>query len=147
MTTASAPSDPHRWVSYTTGSLTLDASGAHLTNLDAAGTSFGARPNGVTNEGTQIFSDRMWSFPSPTPTSFVVTHPFDPDRPDKLGLRIELATGQTEFTALSWGNGRVAGTLRCANGVLYGFLDDGSVLFIRLSQDSFTPPPGPTIPH
>ena len=90
--------------------------------------------NGKFLEGTgkQMFSDRSITVQVPSnPSSGGIdlkpskTYRFNPEKADKLGIRIDIETGQTTFTLLTWGSGQSKADLRCANGVLYGFFDGG----------------------
>lgn len=90
--------------------------------------------NGKFLEGTgkQMFSDRSITVQVPSnPSSGGIdlkpskTYRFNPEKADNLGIRIDIETGQTIFTLLSWGGGQSKADLRCANGVLYGFFDGG----------------------
>src|SRR5262249_15260322 len=97
-------------VSYTTGHLVLDGSQQRLTNLDDAGQQFRNIRNNAC-DGFQLFSDRLWKI---TPAgSSTKTGPFDPDHADKLGLQIDVQTGHTTLTLLSWGKSQYSGDLRC----------------------------------
>lgn len=76
--------------------------------------------------GSQYFSDRLGENDAP----------FNPNQTDQLTLQIDIMTAQVTVTLLSQGNRSLTGEFRCANGMLYGFFDDGTAAVISLSEHS-----------
>jgi hypothetical protein len=71
-----------------------------LTNLDDTGKKFRSTKV-MTCDGVQLFSDPQWSIPNDDSPLPLKSGPFDPDRPDELGVQIEIQTGRTTITLAS----------------------------------------------
>ncbi len=102
----------------------------------------------------QQFSDRivpkgLTKCAGPCPTPSGPTMPsrmqrFNEDRLDKLGVSMDVATGNTTLTLYSWDNAIVRLTPTCENGMFYGYADGKLYAMTgRLTRPIPTPGPKP----
>ena len=84
-------------------------------------------------DGTQYFSDRIWSEPAPPGGLFGTPHPFNPHATDKLRIGFNLGLlatyGNLTYTLLSWGNASATVTPQCQGNYMYAFLNDQMLTF------------------
>lgn len=90
-------------------------------------------PPRFTGEGTQSFSDRVWTEPPPPDGLFGVAHPFSPYAQDKLRVSFNLnpllGHNDLTYTLLSWGNASSTVKPQCQGNYLYAFLNDQMLVF------------------
>lgn len=123
------------FVSYTNGTLSLDSGGKLFRG-----------------KGKQIFSNRTWKcppIPDPpgTPPSFD-TRPiqiFNPDAADDVAVDIDIETGHMTLTLPTGDNAQDTADLRCSNGILYGFFNQGfgTGILLSLKTDVINAPSPP----
>src|SRR5579862_9650101 len=106
--------------SYATGSLAL--SGGKLTGT-----------------GSQLFSDRLYAWPSNGGGLNFATYPFNPFQADNLGVSIDPATGNVTLTLKSWGNKTVTFSTVAdpGSGTIYGFGGSPRTMEVLSLQDRF----------
>lgn len=116
------------WAQYTTG--TLRYYPGHFVG-------FFYLPARFYGDGTQSFSDRIWTEPPPQGGLFGVEHPFSPYAKDKLRVSFNIgglvinggSYGDLTYTLLSWGNASATVTPQCQGNYMYAFLGDQMLTF------------------
>jgi len=86
--------------------------------------------------GYQWFSDRTWGWDP----QLSRPNPFDPNRKDGIVLSFDISPTSANYGRLTliWGNSQVNSDPICANGAMYGFLNDQiyTITFKKVQRDA-----------